>query len=100
MFVLFIEPVAFVINVGIEPVPFAIIFVTTSNEELTLLISVLFGVIDDVVCEPVLKSIPLNEDETIVGIDPVPFAIILIILENEEDTNNLSDSITTLDDVV
>ena len=89
----------FLISVGKEPVPFSIILVTISNPLSTLLISIGNDAIDDVICEPLVTNTPLLELFVIVGIEPVPFEIILITLAKDEDTNNLSDAITLWLDV-
>jgi len=65
--------------------------VTISNPLATLLISSKDGVTDAVICEPFVTNIPLLELSTIVGIEPVPFDIIVITFANDADTNCLSD---------
>ena len=74
--------------------------ITVSNPEVTLFLSDINGVVDDVICEPEPIITPLNDEETIVGIEPVPLPIILITLANEDDTIVLSELITLLDDVI
>ena len=99
-FVTFIDADAFVVIVGIEPVPFAIIFVTISNPVVTLPISAFAGVTDDVICVPPNTFTPLFVFFTIVGITPTPFDIILITFPKLADTNVLSFVDTDIDDVV
>ena len=88
--VLLIPFSVFLIKVGNEFNPFSIIVVTISNPLSTLLISTKDGVIDDVFCKPVVTNTPLLELSTIIGIEPVPFEIIVITFANDADTNCLS----------
>ena len=82
---------AFVTIVGIEPVPFSIIFNTTSNPLPTFIMSEADAVIDDVIwVSPVILT-PLCVTGIIVGIEPVPFDIILITFAKDADTIVLSD---------
>ena len=90
-FVLLILLSAFVTIVGIEPVPFSIIFNTTSNPLPTFIMSEADAVIDDVIwVSPVILT-PLCVTGIIVGIEPVPFDIILITFAKDADTIVLSD---------
>ena len=90
-FVLLILLSAFVTIVGIEPVPFSIIFNTTSNPLPTFIISEADAVIDDVIwVSPVILT-PLCVTGIIVGIEPVPFDIILITFAKDADTIVISD---------
>jgi hypothetical protein len=99
--VLLIKEFTFVTIVGIEPVPFSTISSTISNPVATFTFSEVAGVIDDVICVPPKTFTPLFVFLTIVvGIEPVPFDKILSMLPNEDDTINLSDVVTDIDDVV
>ena len=94
-----VADIALVIIVGNEPVPFSTTFNTISKPLPILFISVIWGVIDDVVWVSPLILTPLFVLVTIVGIEPVPFITMFITFPNDADTIVLSDIVAELEDV-
>ena len=90
-FVLLILPSAFVIIVGIEPVPFSIISNTILNPLPTFVISEADADTDEVIWVSPVTLTPLWVTGIIVGIEPVPFDIMLITFAKDADTIVLSD---------
>ena len=89
--VIFIKSSVFSINVGITPIPFLTILVTTSNDELIVFRNAPVTSIDDVYCDNVLFLINPLTFVIVVGRLSTPLNKISIVVANDELTDNDSE---------